>query len=88
MDLRDRLQHALGTAYLVQRELGQGGMSTVFLADDPKHERQVAVKVLRPELAAALGPDRFTREIRIAARLQHPNILPLLDSGQAEGFLY
>jgi serine/threonine-protein kinase len=63
-------------------------MSTVFLADDPKHERQVAVKVLRPELAAALGPDRFTREIRIAARLQHPNILPLLDSGQAEGFLY
>ncbi len=88
MDLRERLQRALGSSYLVERELGQGGMSTVFLADDPKHERQVALKVLRPELAAALGPERFTREIRIAARLQHPHILPLLDSGQAEGFLY
>jgi eukaryotic-like serine/threonine-protein kinase len=63
-------------------------MATVYLADDLKHDRKVAVKVLRPELAAALGPDRFTREIRIAARLQHPHILPLLDSGQAEGFLY
>jgi eukaryotic-like serine/threonine-protein kinase len=63
-------------------------MATVYLADDLKHERKVAVKVLRPELAAALGPDRFSREIRIAARLQHPHILPLLDSGQAESFLY
>ena len=63
-------------------------MSTVFLAEDLKHGRKVAVKVLRPELAAALGADRFTREIRIAARLQHPHILPLLDSGEAEGFLY
>ncbi|MEO6057517.1 MAG: protein kinase [Gemmatimonadales bacterium] len=88
MDLRERLQRALGSAYLIQRELGQGGMATVLLAEDPKHERQVAVKVLRPELAAALGPERFTREIRIAARLQHPHILPLLDSGQADGFLY
>jgi len=88
MDLRDRLQQALGTTYRLERELGQGGMATVFLADDLKHDRKVAVKVLRPELAAALGPDRFTREIRIAARLQHPHILPLLDSGQAEGFLY
>jgi eukaryotic-like serine/threonine-protein kinase len=88
MDLRDQLQHALGSSYRLERELGQGGMSTVYLADDLKHDRKVAVKVLRPELAAALGADRFTREIRIAARLQHPHILPLLDSGQAEGFLY
>ncbi|HEV8176295.1 MAG TPA: hypothetical protein VGP44_01270, partial [Gemmatimonadales bacterium] len=72
MNLRERLQHALGSAYLLQRELGQGGMSTVFLAEDSKHGRQVAVKVLRPELAAAMGAERFTREIRIAARLQHP----------------
>jgi Tol biopolymer transport system component len=88
MDLRERLQRALGSTYILERELGQGGMSTVFLAQDPKHERQVAVKVLRSELAAALGAERFTREIRIAARLQHPHILPLLDSGQAEDFLY
>ena len=88
MDLRDQLQQAFGAAYRFERELGQGGMATVFLAHDLKHERNVAVKVLRPELAAALGAERFTREIRIAARLQHPHILPLLDSGQAEGFLY
>jgi serine/threonine protein kinase len=88
MDLRDQLQQALGTAYRIERELGQGGMSTVFLAEDLKHQRKVAVKVLRPELAAALGPDRFTREIRIAARLQHPHILPLLDSGESQGFLW
>jgi serine/threonine-protein kinase len=88
MQLPDQLQRALGATYRIERELGQGGMATVYLADDLKHDRQVAVKVLRPELAAALGPDRFTREIRIAARLQHPHILPLLDSGQAEGFLY
>jgi serine/threonine-protein kinase len=88
MNLRDQLQHALGSAYRIERELGQGGMSTVLLAEDLKHDRRVAVKVLRPELAAALGADRFTREIRIAARLQHPHILPLLDSGEARGFLY
>src|SRR5512147_454620 len=82
MQLPDQLQRALGATYRIERELGQGGMATVYLADDLKHDRQVAVKVLRPELAAALGPDRFTREIRIAARLQHPHILPLLDSGQ------
>ena len=81
--LRDQLQRALGAAYRIERELGQGGMSTVWLAEDLKHGRKVAVKVLRPELAAALGADRFTREIRIAARLQHPHILPLLDSGEA-----
>jgi serine/threonine-protein kinase len=70
------------------RELGAGGMATVYLAEDVKHGRQVAVKVLRPELAAALGPDRFPREIRILARLQHPHILPLHDSGEADGFLF
>src|SRR6188508_2715985 len=63
-------------------------MATVYLAQDLKHDRKVAVKVLRPELAAALGPDRFPREIRILARLQHPHILPLLDSGETAGFLY
>ena len=66
---REQLQHALGSTYRIERELGQGGMATVYLAEDLKHDRKVAVKVLRPELAAALGADRFTREIRIAARL-------------------
>ncbi|HUR94253.1 MAG TPA: protein kinase [Gemmatimonadales bacterium] len=88
MEIADPLQRALGTAYRLERELGQGGMSTVFLAEDRKHQRKVAVKVLRQELAAALGPDRFNREIRIAARLQHPHILPLLDSGESDGFLW
>ena len=73
----DRLAAALADRYRLERELGQGGMATVYLAEDLKHHRQVAVKVLRPELAAALGPERFLREIEIAARLQHPHILPL-----------
>ncbi|MGE3527570.1 MAG: serine/threonine-protein kinase [Gemmatimonadales bacterium] len=72
----------------MEREVGAGGMATVYLAMDQKHGRRVAVKVLRPDLAATLGPERFIREIRIAAQLQHPHILPLLDSGEAEGFLY
>ena len=84
----DRLAAALADRYRLERELGQGGMATVYLAEDLKHHRQVAVKVLRPELAAALGADRFPREIEVAARLQHPHILPLLDSGEADGFLY
>src|SRR5215210_4708442 len=63
-------------------------MATVYLAEDLRHRRKVAVKVLRPELAATIGPDRFLREIRIAAQLQHPHILPLLDSGESDGFLY
>ena len=63
-------------------------MATVYLAQDLKHDRQVAVKVLRPELAAALGPERFLQEIKIAANLHHPHILPLFDSGEADGFLY
>ena len=81
MDLLARLQAALADRYRIERELGRGGMATVYLAEDLKHERRVALKVLRPELAAALGPERFLREIEIAARLQHPHILPLHDSG-------
>src|SRR5664279_2788536 len=75
------LADALSDRYRIERELGQGGMATVYLAHDLKHNRQVAIKVLRPELAAALGADRFLREIETTANLQHPNILPLFDSG-------
>jgi serine/threonine-protein kinase len=84
----DRMEAALADRYAIERELGRGGMATVFLARDLKHERLVAVKVLRPELAAVLGAERFLREIKIAANLSHPHILPLHDSGQADGFLY
>ncbi len=84
----ERLTSALSDRYTIERELGAGGMATVYLADDLKHERQVAVKVLRPELAAALGPERFLREIKITAGLNHPHILTLLDSGETDGFLY
>jgi serine/threonine-protein kinase len=87
-DLLERLKTALADRYRIERELGSGGMATVYLAPDILHERMVAVKVLRPELAAALGPDRFLREIRIAANLHHPHTLPLYDSGEADGFLY
>src|SRR2546428_6808357 len=83
-----RLQAALAGRYTIERELGRGGMATVYLAQDRKHHRQVAIKVLKPELAAALGPERFLREIDTAARLNHPHILPLHDSGEAEGFLF
>ena len=86
--LRERFKAAVATRYTVERKLGAGGMATVYLAEDVKHHRKVAVKVLRPELAAALGVERFLREIRIAARLHHPHILPLYDSGESEGFLY
>ena len=85
---QSRLQVALAARYGIERELGQGGMATVYLAEDLKHHRKVAVKVLRPELAATLGPERFAREIEVAARLQHPHILGLLDSGDADGFFY
>ena len=84
----DRLASALADRYRIERELGAGGMATVYLAEDLRHRRQVAVKVLRPELAAALGPDRFLREIETTANLRHPNILPLYDSGEGDGFLY
>jgi serine/threonine protein kinase len=77
-----RVRAALADKYSIEREIGAGGMATVYLAEDLKHDRRVAVKVLRPELAAALGPDRFPREIKILARLQHPHILPLLDSAK------
>jgi serine/threonine-protein kinase len=84
----ERLSAALADRYRVEREAGAGGMATVYLATDLRHSRSVALKVLRPELAATMGPARFLREIEIAARLQHPHILPLLDSGEADGFLY
>src|SRR5205809_992395 len=84
----DRVAAALADRYRLIRELGSGGMATVYLAEDMRHRRQVAVKVLRPELAATLGADRFTREIETVAQFQHPHILPLLDSGQADGFFY
>src|SRR5207245_1139350 len=87
-DALPRLKAALADHYTIERELGRGGMATVYLARDLKHGRLVAVKVLRPELAAALGPDRFLREIEIAARLTHPHILPLYESGEADGVLY
>jgi serine/threonine protein kinase/Flp pilus assembly protein TadD len=86
--LLDRLRPALAGRYAVEREVGRGGMATVFLAQDQKHDRRVALKVLHPELAATLGSERFLREIQIAARLQHPHILPLYDSGQADTLLY
>ena len=87
-DSPSRLAAALADRYRIERELGQGGMATVYLAQDLKHEREVAIKVLQPELGAALGADRFHAEIRITARLQHPHILPLIDSGEAGGLLY
>ena len=84
----DSLRAALADTYRIERELGAGGMATVYLAEDLKHHRQVAVKVLRPELAAVIGADRFLAEIRTTANLQHPHILPLHDSGMADGFLF
>jgi len=87
-DLLARLQDALSNRYRIERELGQGGMATVYLARDLKHEREVALKVLRPELAQVLGRDRFLREIRTTAQLTHPHILPLLDSGDAGETLF
>ncbi len=84
----NRLSAALSSRYTIERELGSGGMATVYLAEDVKHHRKVAVKVLRPELAAVLGTERFLQEIEIAAQLQHPHILALYDSGEADGFLY
>ena len=87
-DTHSRLRTALAKRYRLERELGRGGMATVYLAHDLKHDRPVALKVLLPELAAALGPERFQREIMLAARLQHPHILAVYDSGQAAGQLW
>ena len=83
-----RLTTALADRYRIERELGVGGMATVYLAEDLKHKRRVAVKVLKPELAAVLGAERFVQEITTTAALQHPHIRPLFDSGEADGFLY
>lgn len=83
-----RLTTALADRYTIEREIGEGGMATVFLATDVRHERRVAIKVLHPELSAMLGPDRFLSEIKLTASLQHPHILPLFDSGAADGLLY
>jgi serine/threonine-protein kinase len=79
-----RLKSALSNRYTIEREIGSGGMATVYLAEDVKHKRKVAVKVLRPELAESLGAERFPREIEVTAKPSHPHILPLLDSGTAE----
>jgi len=82
-----RLKAALADRYVLERELGRGGMATVYLAQDLKHDRPVALKVLHPKLAAAAGPDRFLREVRLTAKLDHPHIIPLLDSGEADRLL-
>src|SRR4029079_19021349 len=87
-DVISKFRAAVADNYVVERELGRGGMATVFLARDVKHEREVAIKVLHPELAASLGGERFEREIRLAAKLQHPHILGLYDSGVADGLMY
>ena len=83
-----KLSAALSDRYRLERELGAGGMATVYLAADLKHERHVAIKVLKPELAAVLGAERFVQEIKTTASLQHPHILPLFDSGTVDGFLF
>ena len=87
-DQLEQLRAALAGRYTLERELGRGGMATVYLADDLKHHRKVALKVIRPELGSILGAERFAREIRIAAGLTHPHILPLYDSGEAAGLLF
>ena len=87
-ELREQLKSGLADRYRIERELGRGGMATVFLARDLRHDRPVALKVLHPELAATLGPERFQREIKLAARLQHPHILPVHDSGETAGQLW
>ena len=87
-DTLGRLTSALSDRYRLDRELGQGGMATVYLAEDLKHDRKVAIKVLHPELSAVIGGDRFLSEIKTTASLQHPHILGLIDSGEADGLLY
>src|SRR5689334_334087 len=87
-DPQSHLSTALADRYRIERELGAGGMATVYLAEDLKHDRRVAIKVLRPELAAVIGAERFLREIKTIATLQHPHILGLIDSGQVNGTAY
>src|ERR1044071_3466657 len=87
-EFQPRLQAGLSGRYSLERELGQGGMALVFLAKDLRHDRKVALKVLRPEISAEIGAERFLREIKLAAGLTHPHILPVYDSGQADGMLF
>src|SRR5512133_741132 len=82
------LVSALSDRYRINRQVGAGGMATVYLAHDLKHDRDVAIKILKPDLAAAVGAERFVSEIRTIAHLRHPHILPLFDSGSADGFLF
>src|SRR4026207_4392 len=88
MDALATLSAALAGRYTIDREIGRGGMATVYLARDIRHDRRVALKVLSPELGAVLGVERFLSEIQVTANLQHPNLLPLFDSGEAEGLLF
>src|SRR5882672_7659623 len=88
MSAVERLNTALAGRYVVEREIGAGGMATVYLARDVKHDRNVALKVLLPELGAILGVERFQSEIKVTANLQHPNLLALFDSGEADGLLF
>jgi eukaryotic-like serine/threonine-protein kinase len=83
-----QISAALAERYVLEGELGRGGMATVWLAEDGRHHRRVAIKVLHPELSAVLGSERFLKEIDLTAKLQHPHILPLFDSGSADGLLY
>ncbi len=87
-DITARLSTALADRYKIESHLGEGGMANVYLAHDLKHDRKVAVKVLRPELAAVLGPERLPKEIEVTAKRQHPNVLPSYDSGEANTLLY
>src|SRR6059036_4306738 len=84
----EQLRAALSDRYTLERQLGAGGMATVYLAHDVRHNRKVAIKVLHPELAAVIGAERFLKEIETTANLQHPHILPLFDSGVADSFLF
>ena len=87
-DVLEQLRASLGDRYDVERLVGEGGMATVYVASDLRHGRRVAIKALKAELSASIGADRFLREIRVAAQLQHPNVLSLYDSGEADGILY
>src|SRR6202795_1512151 len=88
MDAITQLKASLSDRYEIEREIGAGGMATVYLARDIRHDRRVALKLLKPELGAVLGTERFLAEIRVTANLQHPNLLPLFDSGEANGLLF
>src|ERR1700675_3760584 len=87
-DVRSSLVSALSGRYTIERELGRGGMAVVYLAHDRKHDRKVALKVIQPDLAESVKAERFLREIQIAAKLTHPHVLPLYDSGEVDGLLY